>query len=52
MDQWLGLHACTAGGEGSIPSQGNKILHASRYGHKKKKKKGKKNSLLSMRECP
>ena len=31
--QWLGLHAPTAGGVGSIPGQGIKILHAK---HEKK----------------
>ena len=31
MLQWLGLCASTAGGEGSIPSQGTKILYASLY---------------------
>ena len=28
MVQWLRLHASTEGGEGSIPGQGTKILHA------------------------
>ena len=37
--QWLGLHASTAGGVGSIPGQGTKIPHASQCGQKKKKKK-------------
>ena len=26
--QWLGLHASTAGGQGSIPGWGTKIPHA------------------------
>ena len=26
--QWLGLHASTAGGMGSIPGQGTKVPHA------------------------
>ena len=32
---WLGLCASTAGGEGSIPSWGTKILHASLYSETK-----------------
>ena len=35
--QWLGLHASPAGGKGSIPRQGAKILHALLCGHQKKK---------------
>ena len=35
--QWLGLHASTAEGMGSIPGQGTKIPHAVRYGLRKKK---------------
>ena len=42
--QWLGLHASTAGGTGSIPGQGTKILHASR--RSQKKKKGKKENIV------
>ena len=30
--QWLGLHASTAGGVGSIPGWGTKILHAVWHG--------------------
>ena len=37
----LGLHTSTAGGTGSIPSQGSKVLHTSQLGKKKKKKKTK-----------
>ena len=37
--QWLGLHASTAGGMGSIPGQGTKILYATQHGQKKKKNK-------------
>ena len=37
--QWLRLRASTAGGAGSIPGLGNKILHAARCGLKKKKKR-------------
>ena len=33
--QWLGLHPSTAGGTGSIPSEGNKILYAKQHGEKK-----------------
>ena len=36
--QWLGLHASTAGGPGSIPGHGTKILQAPQRGQKKKKK--------------
>ena len=35
--QWLGLHAATAGGVGSIPGRGTKIPHAARRSQKKKK---------------
>ena len=37
--QWLGFHASTAGGQGSIPGQGTKIPQAAWHGQKKKKKK-------------
>ena len=37
MAQWLGLCASTAGGTGSIPDQGTKIMHVSGLGQKKKK---------------
>ena len=33
--QWLRLHASNAGGVGSIPGWGTKILHAPRCGQKK-----------------
>ena len=32
--QWLGLCASTAGGTGSIPSQGTKVPHAAQCSHK------------------
>ena len=35
--QWLTFCASTAGGMGSIPGWGTKILHAARYSQKKKK---------------
>ena len=46
--QWLRLHTPTAGGMGSIPRphRGTKISHAGQCG-KKKKKKGKKNKVLT-----
>ena len=37
--QWLGLHAFTAEGAGSIPSQGTKIPQAAEHGQKKQKEK-------------
>ena len=37
--QWLRLHASTAGGVGSIPGPGTKILHAKWCSQKKKKEK-------------
>ena len=39
--QLLGLHTSTAGGTGSIPGQGSKILNTSQIGKKKKKLKKK-----------
>ena len=33
--QWLGLHASTAGGTGSIPGRGTNIPHAMRHSQKK-----------------
>ena len=36
--QWLRIHAFTAGGAGSIPVWGTKILSAVQNGQKKKKK--------------
>ena len=36
MVQWLILHASTAGGMGSIPSQGTKIPHVMWRGQKRK----------------
>ena len=35
--QWLRLQASIAGGAGSIPGQGTKILHAVQHGQIKKK---------------
>ena len=34
--QWLGVHAFTAGGPGSIPGQETKIQHATQQGQEKK----------------
>ena len=50
MVQWLGFHASTAGGMGSIPGWGTKILHAVGHGQKtnidaKKKMHGKQKIL-------
>ena len=42
MAQWLGLHAFTAMGRGSIPGHGTKILQAA--WHSKLKKEKKKNA--------
>ena len=36
--QWLGLHASTAGGMGSIPHPGSKISHVTWHGQKEEKK--------------
>ena len=36
--QLLGLHLSIAGGMGSIPGQGTKILHAAQPGQKKKER--------------
>ena len=38
--QWLGFHALSAKGPGSIPGRGSKIPQAMRCGQKKEKKKG------------
>ena len=40
--QWLRLFTSTAGGAGSIPGQGTKILHAVQHGQEIKRKKKKK----------
>ena len=45
--QLLGLCASTAGGTGSIPGLGNKILQAVWRGQKKKKRKWKQHVLFS-----
>ena len=42
MVQWLRLHTATAGGTGSIPGQGTKILHVTQQ-----KKKRKRNIVTS-----
>ena len=46
--QLLGLHTSTAGGTGSIPGQGSKILHTSQLG--KKKETEKKNTIGAHRK--
>ena len=38
--QWLGLHALTAEGPGSIPGRGTKILQAAHSNQKKKRQQG------------
>ena len=38
MVQWLRFHTLNAGGMGSIPGQGAKILHSAQHSQKKKKK--------------
>ena len=43
--QWLGLHAFTAEGPGSIPDWGTKIPQAARHSQKKKSEKKKKRML-------
>ena len=46
MVQWLGLYASTAGGTGSIPDQGSKILQAAGWGQKKgKEENGNKHRI-------
>ena len=42
MVQWLRVHASTAGGMGSIPGQGTKILHAAQCEKKRKKERERK----------
>ena len=37
--QWLRFHASTAGGQGLIPGQRTKILHAPQHGQKVKTKR-------------
>ena len=44
--QWLGVHAFTAQGLGSIPGWGTKILQDARCGQKQRKEKG-----LRKRRC-
>ena len=46
--QWLRHHASTAGGTGSIPGWGTKILHATGSRPKKKKKKLNKLQLVCL----
>ena len=45
--QWLGLHAPSAGGTGSIPGRGTKIPRAAQHGQKKKKENLFRNQLLN-----
>ena len=40
MVQWLGLHAVTTKGPGSIPGWGTKIPQASQWGKKETKEGG------------
>ena len=47
MVQWLGLHASTVGGKGSIPGQGTKIPQAAWCGQKNKTKQNKKTGRTS-----
>ena len=49
--QWLGLRASTAGGTGSIPGWGNKILQAA-WCSQKKKKSGKKDAKKQYLNLP
>ena len=44
--QWLGVHAFTAEGPGSIPGLGTKILRATQCSQKKERKKEKKSILI------
>ena len=46
MVQWLGLLASTAGGMGSIPGQGTKILHAVWCSQNKTKQNQKQNQTV------
>ena len=50
MAQWLGRHASTAGGTGSIPGQGTKILHATQCSQEIKKIKIKALSIKKKRQ--
>ena len=45
--QWLGLHASTAGGTGSIPGRGTRIPCAVRCSPKKKKEELGRNTWAS-----
>ena len=45
MVQWLGLHASTAEGPGSVPGWGTKILHATWLSQKTPKKTKQKNQM-------
>ena len=51
MVHWLGFHAFTAKGPGSIPGQGTKILQASPP-HTHKKKGRKKEAMASYTDLP
>ena len=46
--QWLGLHPSTAGGMGSIPGQGTKILQAAKTRNKTKQKNQTKTNKKQM----
>ena len=48
--QWLRIHASTAGGTGSIPGQGTKILNALQCGQKKKEKEMKEETLQPIQQ--
>ena len=47
--QWLGLHAFTAKGPGSISGQGTKIPQASRRGQNQKNNTKQKNKISSLK---
>ena len=51
MVQWLRLHASKAGGVGSIPGWGTKILHALWHGHKSTGKKKEKVGIERIFSC-
>ena len=49
--QWLRLHTSNAGGTGSIPGQGTKIVHAAQHGQKLIKIKMAPKQSLSSKTC-
>ena len=51
MIQWLGLHAFTAGGMGSIPGPGTKVPHAAWQGQKKKEREREEEAMLLLETC-